>query len=214
MTDITIGPIGRQDLEHWNGDTNYNFERPSSTGGRSTLNRIGNVVDLLPAFGGGVNRTKGTIDAAVKAIGNNNALIAFAPGTWTIDANLTIPSNIDIVVPRGALLEIAAGITLTISGTVLAGAYQITSGSGTFTVANKEGFIFGAWTSGTAVSGILKVNAHVDTDGDTGVEVEQAADEDKVRIKVAGNELVVITANGLSVYDSSGNQIHSFGAID
>jgi hypothetical protein len=53
--------------------------------------------------------------------------------TYTVSTDLTVSSNITVKVDRGALAAPATGKTLTISGTLDAGDYQIFSGAGTVT---------------------------------------------------------------------------------
>lgn len=59
-----------------------------------------------------------------------------AGNTYNVTENTTI--NAQLVVPKGAIINIANGITLTINGEIVAGAYQIFSGSGTLVVDKKQ----------------------------------------------------------------------------
>jgi hypothetical protein len=77
-----------------------------------------------PAYGG-------DFQGAVTAIGTNPTVLHIPPSTWTIAADLTIPANITLKVPRGAILNIANGKTLTLNGGVDAGLCQIFSCTGT-----------------------------------------------------------------------------------
>ena len=61
--------------------------------------------------------------------------IGLKEGTYNITEDTTI--NAQLVVPKGAILNIAENITLTINGQILAGRYQIFSGDGTLVV-NQE----------------------------------------------------------------------------
>jgi len=66
------------------------------------------------------------------------AILAGQPGTvrlparhtYAISANVLLPANAALEVDRGALLQIAAGATLTVNGPLQAGAYPIFSGPG------------------------------------------------------------------------------------
>ncbi len=122
---VTKGPIGEQDLSKWNGVTGT-FTRGTSTGGTSTLNKIGYEVDALMVYGGGVNYTSATIQSALTAIGTvNKVTLVLRPGTWLINPNLTIPANITLKIPAGAMLFIDLNCTLTINGKLDAGLYKI-----------------------------------------------------------------------------------------
>jgi hypothetical protein len=72
-----------------------------------------------------------TLQSAVTAIGNNQALLRIPAGTWIVGANLTIPANITLRPERGAILNVTTGVTLTINGGLKAGLYQIFSCTGT-----------------------------------------------------------------------------------
>jgi len=66
--------------------------------------------------------------------------------TYTVSTDLTVSSNITVKVDRGALVSIASGKTLTITGTLDAGLYQIFSGAGTVTVNTST--IYPDWWGG------------------------------------------------------------------
>jgi hypothetical protein len=136
---ITRGKIVRADLAQWDGRTET-YSRIDATGGTVTGLAIGNEVDVLQVFGSGSSRTRGTIADAVQQIGSSrNVTLVFAPGTWTIDVNLTIPSNLTCHIPAGCIFSVDSGITLTFSGDVHVedpeGWY---SGSGTVVVSRES----------------------------------------------------------------------------
>jgi len=54
----------------------------------------------------------------------------FSPSSYPVTDNLTIPANIELWVPKGAYISVAAGKVLTINGSISAGAYQIFTGAG------------------------------------------------------------------------------------
>lgn len=115
---ITRGKIVRADLAQWDGRT-ITYSRIDATGGTVSGLAIGNEVDVLQVFGSGSSRTRGTIADAVQQIGSTaNVTLVFAPGTWSIDAALTIPSNLTCHIPAGCIFSVDAGITLTFSGDV------------------------------------------------------------------------------------------------
>jgi hypothetical protein len=130
---ITRGKVLRADLAQWDGKT-ATATRIDATGGTLTGLAIGDQVDILQVYGEGTNRNRATIVSALTYIGSNRVGLVFAPGTWEIDANLTIPSNIACSIPAGCLIKPANGVTVTFNGPVVAGDYKIfdTSDSGVF----------------------------------------------------------------------------------
>src|SRR2546421_1876778 len=97
---ITRGRVIRADLANWDGRTST-ATRLDATGGTITGLAIGNEVDVLQVYGDGTARTRLTIANAVQQIGSASAVLVLAPGLWTIDANLTIPSNLTCHIPAG-----------------------------------------------------------------------------------------------------------------
>jgi len=131
---VTKKKIGKQDHELFDG-RNRTFNRLDSTGGESSITKIGETVDVLHVFGGGTSQTAGTINQALNRIGSSNrCILELQTGAWTIDADVTITSNFEIKIPYGCYLNISSGITFTISGSIDCGAYNIYQGSGTLTI--------------------------------------------------------------------------------
>jgi hypothetical protein len=64
-------------------------------------------------------------------IDGDEATILFPTGTYKISSNITIPSNINLLFVKGAMLSPDSGVTITINGPVEAGLWQIFTGSGT-----------------------------------------------------------------------------------
>jgi hypothetical protein len=134
MGQITKADIGSQDLQLWDGVTGT-FTRATSTGDTLTLNKIGGEVDVLMVYGGGVNYTLATIQAAMTAIGATNKVkLVFRPGTWAITDDLTITANLTAYVQPGATFSVTAGKTLAFSGPVI-GWPGMFGATGTITVA-------------------------------------------------------------------------------
>lgn len=77
---------------------------------------------------GASNFTQATIEAAITAIAGASRTLLLRPGSWNISSALSIPANINLKVERGALLTKSATGTITSSGTLEAGLYQIFSG--------------------------------------------------------------------------------------
>lgn len=132
MTTVTKGKIVRSDIAPWDGTTST-ITRRDSTGGTITGLKVGNEIDVIQAYGNGVDFTGGAIAKALLAIGSANATLVFAPGTWVISEDLTIGANFACRVPGGAIFSVAAGKTLTFSGPVLHDLDTWYSGSGTVT---------------------------------------------------------------------------------
>jgi hypothetical protein len=129
---VTRALMTRADAAWWDGKT-ATYERTDSTGGTLTGLRWGNAVDVLQVYGAGTNRTAGALLAAVRAIGSSDAVLALAPGTWSIDSDVTVPSSLALAVPAGAVLSIDSGKTLTLNGPLIAGPWQVFTGDGTVT---------------------------------------------------------------------------------
>lgn len=117
MTTVTRAKLIRDDVSLYDG-RNSTFSRVDATGGTVTGLRLEDDVDVLQVYGAGTNRTRATIAAAISAIGSNVATLRFAPGTWTIDDNLTIPSTLAALVKGGCVFSISSGKTLTFAGPV------------------------------------------------------------------------------------------------
>ncbi len=129
---IEKSPIGEQDLNRWAGTSSETFTRETSAGYDITMRKIGATVDVVMSYGGGVNFDRAAIAAALTAIGATNKVgLVLRPGTWTIDADLTITSNITLMPAPGCKFTVAAGKTATIQGPVMAGPYQWIYGTGT-----------------------------------------------------------------------------------
>lgn len=131
MTGTTIkGAIQREDLALFDGKTLV-AQRPNSSGGTQTGNRMGDAVDVKLIHGGTANAT--SFQAALDSMGTANAALLFTPETWTIAANVTVPANVTLIVPAGCVFSINSGITVTNNGILIRYHKTFTSGSGTFT---------------------------------------------------------------------------------
>lgn len=83
---------------------------------------------LYGAMGDGVTPENVAIAAAATAATGKTLL--FPPGTYLIDADITIGSTVQLLFLRGAQLSIDAGKTFTIGGQIDAGYYEIFTGDG------------------------------------------------------------------------------------
>src|SRR5690606_28721583 len=149
MATVVRGKLLRADQANWDGVTKT-ASRIDATGGTLTGLTIGEEVDVLLVYGGGSSRTRASIDAALSNIGTSrNVSLMFSVGTWTIDADLTIPANFVSRIPAGCVFSVASGVTLTFSGDVIVEQPSTwTTGSGTVVV-SKEG-IQGAFFARTS----------------------------------------------------------------
>jgi hypothetical protein len=143
--------IARQDIEVWDG-VERDFTRETSTGAEITVQKYGNEVDVLLAYGSGTDFTDAAISSAEDAItaDSSNAWMVLTPGTWTISSDLTLTQGLRV--PYGAILSIDSGKTLTINGPLDAGFYQIFSGSGTANVNQQRVNVVWYSTSGNGTS--------------------------------------------------------------
>lgn len=120
------------------------------------LTRIGadtilqtNIDNEVIARGNADIALQNAIDAITSGIYNNSTPdsglltnIGLEEGTYNVDSNLTI--NAQLVIPKGAIINIAAGVTLTINSSILAGLYQIFTGGGNVVI-NGESTVYPEW---------------------------------------------------------------------
>jgi hypothetical protein len=102
-----------------------------STSEPTTYYKGGYPIDVARAYGSGGISLKALTDAIDQLNGSPAALL-LSRGTWTISSDLSIPSNITLIVPPGTDISVSSGKKLTINGKIDAGLYQIFSGTGTF----------------------------------------------------------------------------------
>ncbi len=101
-----------------------------------TLNRTHQGIVNPLEYGASLNST--TLSATLSAIGSTRAYLmltavdrAGTPGAWSLTSNVTIPSNVTLLVGAGAQLNIATGITITCNASVEAGLWQWIALTGT-----------------------------------------------------------------------------------
>jgi len=75
-------------------------------------------------------RAYSTLSAAIAAIGTAQKAL-LVPNTQNITASLTVPSNVTLKFMQGGMLNVPAGVTVTINGPVEAGLYRIFTLNGT-----------------------------------------------------------------------------------
>jgi hypothetical protein len=86
----------------------------------------------------------GSLSALITAIGSASVTL-YVNSTVTIAANLTIPSNISVVVLKGGSFSIDSGVTLTLNCPFQAGLFRIFTGAGTVAGNPRLAEIFPEW---------------------------------------------------------------------
>ena len=135
--------IGKEDIRQFGGN-NRTFQRRNSAGALVTLHSVGNVVDVLQAYGDGTTPAQVDLSSAIVGANGNEVTFELAPGTWAITSNLTIPATVTLHLLRGAAFTVAVGTTLTINGPVFADDTTWYSGAGTVSVASGVSQVTGA----------------------------------------------------------------------
>ncbi len=130
MGNVVRGKILRQDQALWDGKT-ASVTRVDATGGTISGKSINDFVDILQVFGSGSSKTVGTINTATAFIGSTAGVcLLFSPGTWVIDADVTITANLANHIAAGCVFAVSSGKTLTFSGPVYVEHATWFSGSG------------------------------------------------------------------------------------
>ncbi len=114
-------------------------------------------IDALGEYGSGTVYTQATIESALTAIGTvNKVTLLLRPGNWVLTSDLTIPANITLKLPAGAIITIPTEKTLTINGPFEAGLYQVFDCVGTGKVVFGSRSIAGIYrtVSTSAPSGV------------------------------------------------------------
>ena len=155
-------------------------EIPLNTGGTHKLNDlidtsesnlVGTFDDMVMekgyhydarAYGSTFDDT--TIQSAINAIGSLERTLVIPPGTWTLSSDVTVPSNINLKVLSGGLLTVVTGKTLTISGSLEAGLYQIFDCVGTGSVSfGSPTTIYPEWWGIDGVEDEIELQAAIDS---------------------------------------------------
>ena len=89
--------------------------------------------------------TSTTIATAMASMGGAKGSLFLRPGTWVISGNLTIPANVTLWGPSGAIIQINTGITLTVQGRVRFDGCGVFTGAGNVVmVIHKEHILVGS----------------------------------------------------------------------
>lgn len=122
-TDVVKLTVQTEDSNPTYDDIIYGVSDPSGT----ALSKKIALKNLGKALGWVDVRGYASINDAVIAIGSNQTIL-FIPNAQTMIANLTIPSTLSLVIPKGGSIIKASTFILTVNGTIVAGNYQIFSG--------------------------------------------------------------------------------------
>jgi len=166
------------------------------------------------------------LNAALTDIGSDSRSLHVTKGTWSITDDVTIPSNVTLVVDDGASLTVDSTSTFTINGIVFAGSYQIFYGTLANSVVTTYPRDLSWWgysqhlyldelTVNTIhAPGIGDATSAIwirDMDEDTWVHTQLNADEDKIRFATDGTERGIIDDAGRW---GIGTVLPADGAID
>jgi hypothetical protein len=102
------------------------------------------------ATGDGAADDRTALASAVAAL--THVVIPY--GTYRLSSDITIPNTVALEFHQGANFSVDSGKTLTINGEVVAGNWQIFSGSGTVTLSNRSAERFKRW-NGTDIDSVM-----------------------------------------------------------
>jgi len=177
--------------------------------GRENLNLVTNdsvsqgyYPIVASTYGASLDDT--TIQAALNDIGSSRRTLHITRGLWDIDSNITVPTNVTLLVDAGARLTVDAAATLTINGVVFAPATQIFFGTLGNSIVNSYPYD-DAWWGRSQKLYVNDINFDsttvvyiIDEDRDTYVTTEYDTDEDKIRF-VTNNNLAMVIENNQRV---------------
>jgi hypothetical protein len=165
-----------------------------------------------------------TLSAAINSASGADRTIYLNPGSWEINNDLTVPSNINLKFLMGAYVTIAATKTLTIQGTIEAPLYNIFRGSGTVTYDDRTNIIPSIWGIGgthddLTLDGIITVKDGIVLEGNATLPFHLKKNEDgasttlikleRTSASVADNDYYDVEFNS----ENDNDQIHTFGRI-
>lgn len=182
MTVVTKAKGGREDLNFYDGVTKT-FTRLDSTGGTQTITKFGNQLDVLHVYGSGTNLTRNTLETAIRAVGTSTNIVFYiAPGTWTIDADITFPQNVALFFEHGAYFDDSSGATITYNGPVLRHEFEIANIAQlrkidqTILPSGKAVFVRASATDGDHAGGFYYYDTSDTTTADDGINTIVATD--------------------------------------
>lgn len=86
-----------------------------------------------------------TINSAISSLGTEISMLVLTQGNWSIDSNVTVPDNIELVIKQGAILTIAYGATLIINGSLKVPSSKVFQGTGIIDFGKKTEKIEASW---------------------------------------------------------------------
>lgn len=99
-------------------------------GSHTFLNGMRNTLQNGCVGNGGADDREALNILANTTLQPTGGVIYFAPGTYKISSDLTLPANVMLFFAPGSSLSVDGGVVITIKGTVIAPASQIISGTG------------------------------------------------------------------------------------
>lgn len=174
-TDYQIAYLMQEGIPEYNSDTTYYIGSLVKLANSSKIYRSltddnsGNILsddtnwqycfDFSTIFGNtvfasdfGTSLNDATLQAAIDYIDTAEKKLIVTAGEWTIDDNITFPSNIVVEFEKGAILNVDTGITVTINGGIETPLSQIFDGDGDVVFGNKVTDVFAEWW-GVSVGG-------------------------------------------------------------
>jgi hypothetical protein len=107
----------------------------------------GIYIDVATNYG---TSTAALSNAIADYTGTGNVTFLFKTGTYTVNSNLVFPSNVSMKFMNGAVMSIANGYSVSVSGSIEATSQQIFSGTGTAVISTANNpIILSAWKNGT-----------------------------------------------------------------
>ncbi len=86
-----------------------------------------------------------TINSAISSLGAEICMLLLTQGNWSIDSNITVPDNIELVIQQGAILTVSYGATLTINGALKIPLAKVFEGTGIIDFGKKVEKIKACW---------------------------------------------------------------------
>ena len=150
-------------------------------------------------------------NAATAAAGGR---LIFPAGTYKLSSNLSLDE--DVQFHKGASLSVDGGVTITLTGAITAGHYQIFSGAGSVIISAATNEISPEWFGGSSVTTI--------TDGDATPSVAQGrlfktANTGPTTITdfdngIAGQVIRIVINDGNTIFDFTTSGLKGNGGVD
>jgi hypothetical protein len=109
---------------------NSNMDLIDTALSKSLITPVYNVVGYGTVDQTGTNDSSAAFLATLSAIGSKYATLYIPSGIYRLSSSVIFPNNVRIIFDMGTVLQPDAGITVTISGPIMAEPCQIFSGSG------------------------------------------------------------------------------------